>query len=128
MSVTVTVTEVADNDIIITSNKVIVTTHTGVVLANATANTIGINPTGTITATNVQDALEQLADQKFVQDTAPTTADPNLDEGDLWYNTVDDKLMVYRNTNWEELILAAQLEEGSDAAEYEDISLNGGYF
>ena len=35
MSVTVTVTEIADNDIIITADQVIVTTHEGTALFNA---------------------------------------------------------------------------------------------
>jgi hypothetical protein len=85
-------------------------------------------PGSDITATNVQDAIHQLADQKFVGTSAPSSSDPNLDEGDLWYDTQLNKLKVYRNTTWEDLVIAAQLSEGSAATEYADITLNGGYF
>ena len=49
---------------------------------------------GSITATNVQDALEQLADQSFRQAAAPTGA--TVSEGDTWYDTDDDEFKVYR--------------------------------
>ena len=41
---------------------------------------------------------------------------------------LNDLLKVYRNTTWEELVIAAQLAEGSGATEYKDVNLNGGYF
>jgi hypothetical protein len=72
--------------------------------------------------------MHQMADQKFVQTTAPSSGDSNLQEGDLWYNTTDNKLMVYRNTTWEEITLDAQLSESSGTSEYTDVTLNGGYF
>lgn len=108
------------------TGAVIVTTSN--VVGNS-ANVVSFDPTGidTITATNIQDALHQLADQQFVQATAPT-GDTNLEEGDLWYNTTDNKLMVYRNTIWEEITLDAQLSESSGTSEYTDVTLNGGYF
>ena len=92
------------------------------------AEDISFSPVGSITATNIQDALHQIADQQFVQAAAPASDDENLQEGDLWYNTADNKLMVYRNTTWEEVVISAQLSESSDAAEYSDVTLNGGYF
>ena len=118
MSVTVTVTE---------TNEVIVTTST---LAVANAGHIAVTPVaGTdIDATNVQDAIHQLADQKFTGITAPTAADANLDEGDLWYDTTNNLLKVYRNTTWEDLVVSEMLAEGSGTTEYLDITLNGGYF
>ena len=54
-------------------------------------------PHGAITATNVQTALEQLTDQSFRSDTAPTGN--NLQEGDLWYDSDDDQLYVHRETS-----------------------------
>jgi hypothetical protein len=126
MSVTVTVTEIADNDIIITADQVIVTTHEGTALFNA--DEITISSIEGLSASTIQEALHELADQKFVQADAPSPTDPNLEQGDLWYNTLNDKLMVYRNTNWEELILASQLSEGSVETEYQDVSLHGGTF
>jgi prolyl-tRNA synthetase len=125
MSVIVTVTETTGNEITVTTDQVVITTNS---VAVGVAGDISFSPVGNITATNIQDALHQIADQQFVQAAAPASDDENLQEGDLWYNTADNKLMVLRNTTWEEVILGAQLSESSDTAEYSDISLNGGYF
>ncbi len=82
MSVTVTVTE---------TDEVIVTTNT-LAVADAT-QMIVVPPVGSdITATNVQDAIDQLADQKFTGASAPASSDANLDEGDLWYDTTNNLL------------------------------------
>ncbi len=127
MSVVVTVTETTGNTITVTTDEVIVTTNS---LAIATASEIVVAPiAGTdIDATNIQDALHQLADQKFTGTSAPASSDANLDEGDLWYDTTNNLLKVYRNTTWEDLVIAGQLAEGSAATEYADVTLNGGYF
>ena len=127
MSVVVTVTEVTGNTITVTSDEVIITTNT-LAVADAAQMLIVPPPGSDIDATNVQDAIHQLADQKFTGATAPSSSDANLDEGDLWYDTQLNKLKVYRNTTWEDLVIAAQLSEGSAATEYADINLNGGYF
>ena len=156
MSVVVSITETTGNTITVTSDEVVVTTNSvaigdagnitftpaGTISAtniqaaieevasesSGAASGISFTPVGTITATTVQDALHQIADQQFVQAAAPASDDENLQEGDLWYNTADNKLMVYRNTTWEEVVISAQLSESSDAAEYSDVTLNGGYF
>ena len=125
MSVIVTVTETTGNEITVTTDQVVITTNS---VAVGDAGDISFSPVGSITATNIQDALHQIADQQFVQAAAPASDDENLQEGDLWYNTADNKLMVYRNTTWEEVVISAQLSESSDAAEYSDVTLNGGYF
>ena len=66
------------------------------------ANTV-IEPYGSITATNVQLALQQLADQNFRSDTAPTgtivAGVSTLSEGDTWYDTNDEQFKVYRETS-----------------------------
>jgi hypothetical protein len=129
MSVVVTVTETTGNTITVTTDEVIVTTNT-LALADAT-QMIVVPPAGSdITATNVQAAIDQLADQKFTGTSAPVAgaAGTYLDEGDLWYDTTNNLLKVYRNTTWEDLVIAAQLSEGSAATEYADVTLNGGYF
>ena len=123
-TIAVTVTETIADSVTVTSNETVVTTNT----APGVAADIASDPVGTITATNLQDAIHQLADQHFVQSIAPTVVDTNLQEGDVWYNTTDNKLMIYRNTTWEEIIISAQLSESSDTTEYPDVSLNGGYF
>ena len=54
-------------------------------------------PHNTVTATNVQAAIEQLADQDFRSTTTPTGS--NIEEGDTWYDTDDNQLKVYRETS-----------------------------
>ena len=51
-----------------------------------------VYPTG-----NLTQALEKLADQFFRGTDAPTGS--NLEEGDLWYDTDDNQLKVYRETS-----------------------------
>jgi hypothetical protein len=68
-------------------------------IANSTGlktSSIPIVPHGTITATTLQEALEQLADQDFRSISTPTT---NVEEGDTWYDTDDNQLKVYRETS-----------------------------
>ena len=62
---------------------------------------------GTITSTTVQAALEQLADQFFRQSATPSGT--NLAEGDLWYDTANEELRVYREISagsyeWQALV------------------------
>ena len=53
----------------------------------------------TVTANNVSDAIKQLADQSFRGTTPPADGTANLEEGDLFYDTDDDQLKVYRETS-----------------------------
>tara|TARA_B110000914_G_scaffold153533_1_gene134657 strand:- start:33 stop:437 length:405 start_codon:yes stop_codon:yes gene_type:complete len=71
-------------------------------------NTV-VAPYGTITATNVQNALEQLADQDFRSTSTPTGT--NVSEGDTWYDTDDNILKVYREVSsnvfaWTNVVVA----------------------
>jgi len=66
-------------------------------------------PHGTITATNVQAALQQLADQDFRSTSQPTGT--NVQEGDTWYDTDDNLMKVYREIStgvfaWTNLVVA----------------------
>lgn len=75
-------------------------------------------PHGTVTATNVQDAIEHLADQNFRGTTTPTT---NVEEGDTWYDTLNDIFYVYRTingiTDWYPL-LATQVDSRLDGGAF----------
>ena len=53
----------------------------------------------TISANNVSDALKQLADQQFRGTTPPADGTANLEEGDLFYDTDDNQIKVYRETS-----------------------------
>ena len=84
------------------------TLSTAAVPAAVAAN-IAITPYSNITATTVQEAIEQLADNNFSQSTVPVT---NINEGDTWYNTSTDDFYVYRETSvgvfeWVPIILGA---------------------
>ena len=58
------------------------------------------SPVGSLTGTsNVEDALNFLANQFFVSTTAPTANTTNLAEGDLYYDTDDNQLKIYRETS-----------------------------
>jgi len=61
------------------------------------ASGVSFNPHGTVTATNLQEAVEQLADQDFRTTDTPTGS--NIEEGDTWYDTDDNQLKVYRETS-----------------------------
>ena len=64
-------------------------------LADAGAASVSITPTGSITATDLQGALEQLAAQDFRSNAAPTGS--NVDLGDTWYD-IDDNIFYVRRT------------------------------
>ena len=61
------------------------------------ASGVAFVPHGTVTATNLQAAVEQLADQDFRQVTTPTG--DNVEEGDTWYDTSTEQFYVYRETS-----------------------------
>lgn len=61
------------------------------------AQNVVFSPYGTITANNVQTALEQVADQNFRSSTTPVG--DNIEEGDTWYDTSTEQFYVYRETS-----------------------------
>lgn len=67
------------------------------VAAAVEAENIEITPSGSITATNLEDAINQLANQQFSQASEPTGVLVN--EGDFWYETDTETLYVYREVS-----------------------------
>ena len=63
------------------------------------AENVAFDGYNTITADNVRDAIQQLADQQFRGTTAPSSDTANLEEGDLFYDTDDNQIKVYRETS-----------------------------
>jgi hypothetical protein len=63
----------------------------------------GITLTGGVgtlsTESSVEGALNFLANQFYVSTTAPTANTQNLAEGDLFYDTDDNQLKIYRETS-----------------------------
>ena len=83
------------------------TTTTTLTISNAIGGDVsdasGItltSPVGTLTGqSTVEGALNFLANQFFVSTTAPTSSTENLAEGDLYYDTDDNQLKIYRETS-----------------------------
>ena len=105
MTISIAVTEsVTSIDATGTTTSISITDNTSSVTAYNTAlpsatpaSIVSVTPYGTITATELQSALEQLADQSFRQAAAPTGA--TVSEGDTWYDTDDEDFKVYRETS-----------------------------
>jgi len=87
------------------------------------AANIAVTPYNTITSTNLQTALQQLADQDFRGASAPSGS--TVQEGDTWYDTDDDQFKVYRETStgtfqWVPIIVGAAAGDSDtvDAGSY----------
>ena len=85
------------------------------------AENIEITPTGSITATNLEDAINQLANQQFSQASAPSGVLVN--EGDFWYETDTETLYVYREVspnvfNWVPISLGTGDSDTLDGGSY----------
>jgi hypothetical protein len=81
----------------------------------------------TISATDVQTAIEQLADQFYRSTGAPSGT--NLAEGDLWYDTANEELRVYREISagtyeWQALVAGGYVAGETSLMD----KLDGGYF
>lgn len=88
----------------------------GVIAAN-----VPVTPSGAITVSNLEDALQQLGDQIFYSETTPVSA--YLREGALWYKHSTLTLSVYREIstgvfNWD------PISTGTDNSD----TLDGGAF
>ena len=107
MSITVTITE---NPIYITvdetqntvtlnqsDNPITINTTSDLTLQASSASDITYIETTTLPGGNVQEALADLAEQFFRQ--AATPSGSNLGEGDLWYDTANEELRVYREVS-----------------------------
>ena len=86
------------------------------------ADEVTVTPYATITSENLQDALEELADQNFRSAGTPTA---NIGEGDTWYDTDDDQFKVYRETStgtfeWVPIMVGAATSDSDtiDAGSY----------
>jgi hypothetical protein len=75
-------------------------------LADVGAASVAITPTGYITATDLQGALEQVAAQDYRSPSTPTGS--NVEIGDTWYDTQQNIFYVYRTvdgtTDWFPLV------------------------
>ena len=94
VTVNETNTEVTLNQ---SDNPITVTTSTDLITALGLAADVTYTQHGSLPGGNVQDALADLADQFFRQSATPSG--DNVAEGDLWYNTSTEELLVYRQVS-----------------------------
>ena len=93
----------ADNVTIIVQpiGQVSITVSDGVA-ASTDSSLIPYDNTGTdLSAGNVAAAITELAGDSIAQASAPTTG---VEEGDVWYDTDDDKYYVRKNSAWVEVL------------------------
>ena len=98
-----------------------------VVPAATLASQIGSTAYGPVSATNIQTAIEQLADQFYRGTGEPSGT--NLGEGDLWYDTANEELKVYREISSGSFAWIALVAGGYVAGETSLMDkLDGGFF
>ena len=93
----------------------------GIPIQSIDAENITNTPTGSITATNLEEAINQLANQQFTQATAPTGV--NVGEGDIWYETDTENLYIYREVSpgvfdWRPIIIGSTNSDSLDGGLY----------
>lgn len=96
MAITVTIQPYI-TDLTVESTSTVV--KAAVSLPTVAAVGISIQPTGSITSSTLQGALDELGAKQFQQASEPSGA--GIDEGDIWYNTATDEFLVYRETSAE---------------------------
>lgn len=100
MATTVTITP-KNSSITASSQTTTLTISSAIATSVNDASTITFSsPVGTLGGQdNVEDALNFLANQFYVATTAPSSDTTNLAEGDLFYDTDDNQLKIYRETS-----------------------------
>jgi hypothetical protein len=98
MAITITVEEI-NNSVVLeqSDNPITVSTTLDLVTIGGLASDITVEAHNTVPSGSLQNAINILADQFFRGASAPSGS--NLEEGDLWYDTDDDQLKVYRETS-----------------------------
>jgi len=82
--------------------QVSVTISGAPIAASTGADGIPYDNSGTdISATTVGAALDELAKDAIAQDNAPSSG---VQEGDVWYDTNDDKYYIRKNNSWVEVL------------------------
>ena len=97
MTISISITEATTSVLASGTATTLEVFNTSIPTISTEASGVSSTAYGSITATTVQGALEQLADQDFRQAAAPTGA--TVSEGDTWYDTDDDEFKVYRETS-----------------------------
>jgi hypothetical protein len=81
------------------------TVSANLAITDVSATAVVVTPTGYISSTTLQGALEQIAAQDFRTSVQPST---NVEIGDTWYDTAQNIFYVYRTvdgiTDWFPLV------------------------
>jgi hypothetical protein len=114
MAITITATPI-QNGIEVTGSTTTISAA-GIAIGNTSAGSMGITAVSGLSATNVQDAIEEIAGNAFQQDGQPSGSQVN--EGDTWYDTDDNQYKIYRETSsgvfqWVPIIVGSA-EDDSD--------------
>jgi hypothetical protein len=88
-----------------------------------TSTNLSVTSHNNLPSGSLQAALEYLEDRMFNQSATPTGS--SVVEGDLWYDTSNDRMFVYRNNTWELLVTSSAT---SSSTGYDSITMNGGYW
>ena len=75
-------------------------------VAAASSVTFDYSHGSNLVATNVRDALEEL-DNRMAVGTTPSTSGAYAQDGDLFYDTDDDEVLVRREGAWKEIVIEA---------------------
>ena len=97
MTISVSITEASTSIVASGTATTLEVFNTSIPSITSEASGISSAAYGSVTATTVQGAIQQLADQSFRQAAAPTSA--TVSEGDTWYDTDDEDFKVYRETS-----------------------------
>ena len=81
----------------VTASLAVTTVTANLALPDFSSSRVLIDPIGSLSATTLQEALEQLADQDFRQSSTPSGI--NVQEGDTWYDTENNIYKVYREVS-----------------------------
>ena len=100
MALTVTITP-QNTSLTATANTTTLTVSSAVAASATDASSLTFdNPVGTLVGqSTIEGALNYLANQFFVQTSSPASSTTNLAEGDLFYDTDDNQLKIYRETS-----------------------------
>lgn len=96
MAITLEITAGSSLEVTAPATEITINTAAVPAVTVLSAADIPFSSYGSITADNIEEAIQQLADSSFSQSTAPST---NLNEGDTWYNTATETFNVYRETS-----------------------------
>ena len=107
MATTLTITD--GTSTVVTPSTPDTTLTINTALSAAVATDIVYSPTGKMSSTNMQDAIDELAGDDFRSTGTPSGS--QVDNGDLWYDTDDHELKVYRDSNWQTIAAAGGTTE-----------------